>query len=378
MQLVQQPQRRGAEMFAYDLTSELRRRGHEVLTVYLYPADGADPLPIHGPDVALGANPRHPFEKIPGVHPAVVWKLRDLVKSFRPDIVQANGARTLKYGAALRRSCRSHPFGFVYRSIGDPLVWVRGRSKRTIFRAALMPAVDGIAAVSTASLAGLRELYRLDGKIVTQIPRGIDPARVAPTASRPDVRESLNTSPECPVVVYVGSLAPEKRPDRLARVFARVVAGVDGARLYVVGDGPERQAFEALLSGLSITDRVSMLGVSDEVGSYIAAADVLLLTSDTEGLPGVVLEAASLGIPSVATRVGGVGDAVVAGENGLLADPEDEVQLAEHVIALLKDDTRRLALGTAALERFESTYAISAVTDRYVSLYDDVHRAEVP
>jgi glycosyltransferase involved in cell wall biosynthesis len=359
-------------MFAYDLTTELLRRDHHVLTVYLYPAHGAHALAGRNQDVMLGANPRHPLERLPGLNPTVLWRLRKIVRSFQPDIVQANGARTLKYGAALRVLSFRHRFGFVYRSIGDPVVWVRGRAKRAFFRWVLIPTVDGIAAVSTTTLDGLHSLYRLDETVVEQVPRGIDPERIAPTLSRSVVRHRLGVDHTAPTIVYVGSLAPEKRPDRLARVFAKVARDVAEAMLIVVGDGPERVRFEALTDQLSIADRVVLVGSTDAVGSFIGAADVLLLTSDTEGLPGAVLEAACLGVPSVATRVGGVADAVADGVNGLLADPEDEDQLSAHVVSLLTDNVLRTDLGQAANEQFMSRYAVSVVADRYLELYDAV------
>jgi glycosyltransferase involved in cell wall biosynthesis len=372
LQLVQQPQLRGAELFAHDLTTELLTRGHEVRTVYLYPAGGEHVLADHGHDVFIGANPQNVFERVPGINPAVLWKLHGLINSFQPDIVQANGARTLKYGAALRRLSFRRPFGFVYRSIGDPLVWVRGRARRAFFRTALIPAVDGIAAVSTTSLDGLRSLYHLEGKVVAQIPRGIDTGRIALRRSRNDVRSALDVDDRSPMIVCVGGLTAEKRPDRLARVFAEVVAALPTATLCVIGDGPGRAGFESLVGELSIADRVRLVGSTDDVGSYVAAADVLLLTSDTEGLPGVVLEAAALGVPSVATRVGGVADAVADGVNGLLAPPEDEARLADHVVSLLTDDALRTRLGRVAKQRFDTTYAIPVVADAYVGLYEAV------
>lgn len=370
LQLVQQPQRRGAEIFAFDLTAELLRRGHDVRTVYLYPASGEHALPLRSGDVQLSADPRHLFEKVPGVHPRTLRRLRQVAAQFQPDIVQANGARTLKYGAMLERVPATSSFALVYRSIGDPLVWVRGRMRRAIYRNLLIPAVDGIAAVSTSSLDGLQTLYRLDDKVVVQIPRGIDVARLAPCSTREELRIRLGTEPSAPVLVFVGSLTPEKRPDRLARVFAAIAARVPSARLWVVGDGPERAALESLLSDLSISDKVSLVGASAEAGSYLAAADALILTSDTEGLPGVVLEAAALGVPSVATAVGGVGDAIQSGVNGLLADPTDEDELAQNAIALLSDPALARKLASGANANFWQKFSIARVADSYVALYE--------
>jgi glycosyltransferase involved in cell wall biosynthesis len=377
LQLVQQPQRRGAEMFAYDLTAELLRRGHEVRTVYLYPASGQHALPLRPGDVELAANPGHLFEKLPGVHPGVIRQLRHVVTEFDPDVVQANGARTLKYGAALKRLSNKPRFAFLYRSIGDPLVWVQGRMRRATYRNLLIPSVDGIAAVSMSSLEGLRTLYRIDNKAIAQIPRGIDPSRLVPSSTREQMRMRLGTDPAAPVLVFVGSLTPEKRPDRLARVFAQVLAQVPSARLWVVGDGPERAAMESLLADLSISDKVTLVGSTDATGSYVAAADALILTSDTEGLPGVVLEAAALGLPAVVTAVGGVGDAVEDGVNGLLADPADEDKLAQNAVSLLSDPALVQRLGSRANANFRAKYSISTVADSYLALYEETVKRRV-
>lgn len=92
------------------------------------PGAPSQELPLRDTDVVVGADPRHPFERVPGVNPQVVRRLLRLVREFGPGIVQANGARTLKYGSVLSRLAGRNSFGLVYRSIGDPKVWVRGIS----------------------------------------------------------------------------------------------------------------------------------------------------------------------------------------------------------------------------------------------------------
>ncbi len=104
----------------------------------------------------------------------------------------------------------------------------------------------------------------------------------------------------------------------------------------------------------------------------MSAADVLLLTSDTEGLPGVVLEAAALGVPTVATDVGGVADAVGHDVTGLLVGSSDEPGLADALERLLTNADAREALGRAAQLRFRETFDIATVAERYVELYRDV------
>jgi glycosyltransferase involved in cell wall biosynthesis len=233
-----------------------------------------------------------------------------------------------------------------------------------------MSQVHGVVAVSNNTLRGLHALYGLEDQQVAQIPRGIDPERLAPALTRQHLRQLLGVGPDDPVVVFVGSLTREKRPDRLARVFKQVARELPDARLWIVGEGPERNTLEAQLSSLG--GRVHLAGESDDVGSFVGGADVLLLTSDTEGLPGAVLEAAALGLPAVATNVGGVADAVRSGVTGVLVDRQDEEALASAVLALLTNSRERTRLGSAAQQQFVNGFSIGTITGRYESFYRQV------
>ena len=279
-------------------------------------------------------------------------------------------ARTLKYGSVLSRLAGGKSFGLVYRSIGDPKVGVRGNFKRAVYRGMIMSRVYGVAAVSRNTMDGLSAIYGPEDEAAAQIPRGMDPQRLAPRRTRLDVRQSIGAGPVDPVVIFIGSLTKEKRPDRLARVFKQVALEFPDAWLWVIGEGPERLELEAKLVDLG--NRIHFAGTSDDVGSFIGAADVLLLTSDTEGLPGVILEAAALAVPAVATDVGGVRDAITDGETGVLADPTDENALSVALIRLLANPGERRRLGRAAQQQFGSKFSIETVTRRYADLYHEV------
>ena len=108
------------------------------------------------------------------------------------------------------------------------------------------------------------------------------------------------------------------------------------------------------------------------MSTYMSAADVLLLTSDTEGTPGSVLEAGAMGLPVVATRVGGVQECVLDGDTGLLAPPQDEALLAESVTSLLRDSEHRRVLGERAKKHVAQGFSIGDVATRYEDFYRQV------
>jgi glycosyltransferase involved in cell wall biosynthesis len=375
LQLAQKPQRRGAEVFASQLSAALRSLGCEVQSAYLYPYEGGAPLPLGAGDTVLAGRPAHPLERAIGVNPGLLREVRRTITAFQPDIVQANGARTVKY-AALAKGRGSVAWRLVYRNIGDPARWMVGARQRFFYRHAVMPRLDGVVGVSDATLAGVRARWSIQGPVV-RLPRAIDADAFLPSRSRAEVRAALATPADAPVVLYVGSLSADKRPDRLLRVVASVAAELPDVRLWMAGDGPlaaQTTADAARLLGPSAT----LLGMRDDVADLMYAADVLVLTSDTEGIPGVALEAAAARLPVVATDVGGVAECVVDGVTGAVRGADDEAGLAAALVALLTDPAGRSAMGEQGRRRVVEQFSLAAVARSYVDFYGEVLGRSVP
>lgn len=370
LQMVQRPQRRGAEVYAVQLADELRRRGHAVDIICLYPYTGDHRLSFEVGGHLLEGNERHWTERSLGFNPQLLAKLVSVIGEFHPDIIQANAARTLKYASLARRLRRQEPWRLVYRVMGNPMDWMNSRSHRLFYRHVVVPQVDGIAAVSHSAHGQLKGLYG-DAIPVTVIPQAVDGRAFRPGRSREEVRQALDVPDDALVIVYVGSLSQEKRPDRFIRTARKVMSKQKHAHAWILGDGAMRSELEAEVEveGL-LRGRVQFLGVQSAVADYMGAADLLLLTSDTEGIPGVILEAGYMGLPAVATRVGGVGECVIEGETGLLAEREDEARLAEAVVRLLDDPSERARMGANARRWIQERFTIDVVAAQYVAFYE--------
>ena len=378
MIFAQKPQRRGAEVRAFELVHGLRRLGHKARTVYLYPYAGEKALPLAEEDRQLTGSETALLERAPGIDPRLLRQVRAQIDEFKPDIVQVNGSRSVKYGTTARRLAGKHAdWRLVYRNIGDPRMWNRRRLGVWLYRKLFMSHVDGVVGVSEMSLKNAIEMYGLDGPSVC-LPGGIDTDRLNPIEPRDVVRTREGAEPGSCVAVYVGNLAPEKRPDRFLRVLAKARETQPNLMGWLVGDGVLRPELEQLADSLGIRAAVRFLGYKETVADYLAAADLFALTSDTEGTPAVVLEAGYLGLPTVATSVGGVPEAVLHERTGLVHDRDDEDALAAALARLAGSSDERQAMGQAAREWVEGRFTLETVAEKYVAFYERVLRESRP
>jgi len=168
---------------------------------------------------------------------------------------------------------------------------------------------------------------------------------LGPLPDRQAARRELGLSPAGPVVAYVGRLTRVKRPDRLVAVARAVIGAVPAARFVICGAGD--LAAKVAAAAHDLGGSVRLLGWRADVETVYAAADLILLTSDNEGMPVSLIEAGLAGLPAVATDVGSVSEVVQNGSTGLLGrcDADD---LARGVIRLLRDGALRERLGAAA------------------------------
>ena len=182
-----------------------------------------------------------------------------------------------------------------------------------------------------------------------------DPAAV----DRDTARSDLGLPPTGPVVLWLARLAPPKRPD----LALRAVAATPGVRLLVAGDGALRAEVEMLVRELDLGDRVDVLGDRRDVARLLAAADLVVLASDSEGLPITVLEAMAAGVPVVASRVGGL--AALDPHAVRLVAPGDPDALAAAVAELLGDPALVRGQVACARELVARRFSTSAMDRGY-------------
>ncbi len=175
-------------------------------------------------------------------------------------------------------------------------------------------------------------------------------------------------------IVFVGRLTPEKRPDRFLRVASKVIRGVPGQRVkaLLVGDGPLRSDLEVLAGTLGLdANCLEFLGEQEDMDAVYEQADLLMLTSDWEGTPNVLLEAMSHGVAVAATRVGGVAE-IVRDDCGLLAAPDDEEGLTAAALRLITDANLRSRLGRSGQDYVSRFHSLDALQAELLSTYQRI------
>lgn len=224
-------------------------------------------------------------------------------------------------------------------------------------------AVSAEVAASAARHAGDRVPIRV-------IRNGVPTDRLHPD---PDgakaVRRHLEIPHSAPVVGQVAVFRAQKRLDLWLYAAREILDRRPETRFLLVGDGPLRGEIEALASELGLAEVLRFAGLQEDVGPYLSAMDVLMSSSDFEGLPLVLLEAMALERPVVATGVGGVPEAVIDGETGALVPPGDPQALAETVGRLLDAPGLRATWGRAGRRRVVEELS----TDRMLETLDDLY-----
>ena len=224
-------------------------------------------------------------------------------------------------------------------------------------------------AISPAVAECLRQGGVRDPRVIAS---AVDPARLRPAREREAVRAELGLAPDDFAVLTLASLVPRKGVDVLLRAVASLVAAPVETVLLVAGDGPERAALEALARELDLGARVRFLGARDDKAELLAACDAFALASHAEGLGVSALEAMALARPVVASRVGGLAQAVVDGRTGLLVAPGDVAGFAAALARLRDEPELRALLAAAGPARVREDYEPEQMVSAYERLYREV------
>ena len=207
---------------------------------------------------------------------------------------------------------------------------------------------------------------------VVLIYNGLDIDRFSPVAEPRSVRRALGLPEEGFIVGVASGFRPVKGVDVVIRGFARMAPKVPGSLLVLAGDGPERARLESLVRELGLDSLVRFMGVHPDMERVYPAFDLFALCSHSEGFSNAILEAMGMGLPVVATRVGGNIEMVEEGVSGYLVSPGDDRELGERLLHLSGNPALRKAMGDAGRRWVIKTNAREVIFRNFRDLYEGV------
>ena len=245
------------------------------------------------------------------------------------------------------------------------------RLLRRLTNRLLFSRTDVYVGVSEAIRSDLVRYDRLPHKRTRVIRNGVDLARFDPSAPHEDVRAGLSIPKDALLLVSIGRLAENKGYEYLLEGFGAIRSALNDRdiRLVIVGDGSYREILERMINERGLGDFVILTGQRTDVPDLLAASDVFVMPSIEEGLPNAMLEAMSMGLPVVATNVGGIPEALRDPEHGRIVGPRDPAALTRAIVEVAADPARAKSMGDAARAHVIEHFGIEATTGRWQSLY---------
>lgn len=359
----------GAERMLLALAREQRQRGVEVILGSIG-LPGSEAKPIENEADAIGL-------RVVRVSLSTGWSLDNVVKVGRvirvtnPSLVHCHGYKANVLVASLLRK-ESRP----------PVVTtLHGWTASTIFsKDAIYEALDALALLRAdhvvfvnRSQADHWRLKVLSKKKCSVIHNGIDGAETSARECRKDdgllddFRKHHNV-----LLGSIGRLSAEKAQHVIIQATKQCREAGLQCGAVIFGEGPERERLESLILDLKLGDHVLLPGYVSDAERHIRCMDVFLLTSLTEGLPMVVLEAIRQGRPVVASRVGGVPEVIEDGETGMLVEPLNVAQTTAAVMTIVSNPLLQRKLVDGAGRRLKALFSIGRMADAYEAVYDRV------
>ena len=356
--MIQRPQLRGAEIFACQLSSHLQEMGNEVIVVTIFRGDSK--LPFSGKIIELNLKERYRFIDING------WKeFHRIIKKFKPDIVQANAADTLKFASSSKRIFKwSVPI--IFRNANKMGDFINSSLKLKLNNFYLEK-VNSVISVSKECEKNFRETFIFSDKEIRTIEIGVE--EVLPSNIPPDLEIIFNKGP---VLCHIGSFVPEKNHKGLIRIFKRIINNFPETQLLLIGKGHLLEDSKTLVNDLNMESNIHFLGYRNDVFDILAHSKAYLMPSYIEGLPAVILEAMYCKTPVVANNVGGIGEVLIEGQTGWPISVGDEEKFVNAVGDIIKNSSYVDDRVEAAKEMVMQRFLNSIIAERFMQAYKKV------
>lgn len=352
----------GAETQSVNLATRLKKRGWDVRVVSMLPPQAFTE------ELAAAGIPLATLNMRRGVpDPRAVFKLVKILRQWRPDIVHSH----MVHANLLARIAR------VFYKVPVVISTAHNINEGGRLREVAYRLTDFLADLTTnVSRAAVSRYIQVGaapkGKIIF-MPNGIDTSRFQfKHGARLQLRDKLELRDKF-TWLAVGRFEEAKDYPSLLRAFKRAAEVRNDAVLLIAGQGTLFEEIKGIAYSLDLAKKIRFLGVRRDIPELMSAADAYVMSSAWEGLPMVLLEAASCELPIVATDVGGNGEIVLQDINGYIVPPRDPEAIASAMLKMMSlSEEERKAMGRAGRAHIEANYSLDHVVDRWEELYRDL------
>ena len=312
----------------------------------------------------------HLVHLAPLFNPVALWRLTRLLVRERVTILQTHGARANFYGRIAGRLAGVPVIiSTVHNSLKDYEVRPFKRWLYMYLLRLTLPLVHRIICVSDANRRDLIEECPAVAAKTQTVYNGVDPSAFPSQPDRQTVRQELGTT-QGPVLVTIGRLTDQKGHRYLLQALPRLLETWPQLCCVFVGEGELRDALHDMAIDLGVEHACRFVGVREDIADILAAADLFVLPSLSEGFPFVLLEALAMGRPVVASRVNGVPELIEDHKTGLLVPARDPQALAAAIREVLSDPTAASKMGADGRAVVRERFTVDQMVANTTAIFD--------
>ncbi len=288
-----------------------------------------------------------------------------VIREKNIEILQSHGYKSHMLCYLLHRRTKLPWIGFVHGWTHENM---RVRAYAVLENILLLKATK-VVAVSKSLRSRLIAPLR---KRAIVIPNALAPSELTVTRSRDEIRKSLNIADDCLAIGIIGRLSPEKGHEMYFNAMANVLTHGKKVHALVVGHGQEYEHLQTVVKNLGLEKNCSFVGHVQDTANYYNALDIQVMPSTTEGMPNAALEGMYMGLPLIATRVGGIPEVVIDEETGILIPSQSVGALTQALLRLCNDPEVRQQMGAKGKLLVEENFTPYNRSQRILDLYEDI------
>jgi sugar transferase (PEP-CTERM/EpsH1 system associated) len=350
----------GLERVVIDLTKGFMKKGH-IVSICCLNEKG-----VLGEELELEGIEMFSLGKRPGIAWNLPFRISKIIKKRHFNIIHTHNEGGLIYGATAALIARVP--NIVHTEHGKEPGYEEKRILHMVEKV-LHRKVKKVVAVSNDLRDRIAESSRTNGKRIAMILNGIDVEKYYRPESRKENRILLGIGPESFVIGNVARLVPLKNHQFLLAVFRELLRDLPNLRMMIIGDGPLREDLESYSRKIGISKSVKFLGERQDVPDLLAAFDLFVLPSLTEGTSITLLEAMASGTPIVASRAGGNSQIIENRKTGLLLPLDKPKAWVATIKSLIVNPDKGRGLSEMAKVEVKERFSLKAMVENYEKIY---------